>query len=143
MPAYFDSSFLLAGLLGQEGGESFAAFWDAEPVKLSSILIEAECVTAVRRLAVTQTSRPPAEFIAEQESLLEKYLPAVTVMHVNKTVVSRLRQESLLGKCRTLDAIHLATALLFREHADEPITLCTNDSRMSEVGTEFGFPVFA
>ena len=53
MPTYYDSSFLLAPLLGQAPGDALARLWDQETARVSSVILEAECVTALRRAAAT------------------------------------------------------------------------------------------
>lgn len=142
MASYFDSSLFLAAMLGQSGAEAFAKRWDQEPVKLSSLLIETESVTAIRRLASTQTTSDPVDFISENSRLLYRHLPALTVKPVDDEVVARLNSEVRLGGCRTLDAIHLATALLYQDHSDEPIVVCSNDTRMRTVALKLGFHLF-
>ncbi len=132
----------MAALFGQSGAEAFAKRWDEEPFKLSSLLIEAESVTAIRRLAMTQSSSSEIDFITENRDRLYRHFFALTVKPVDDEVVERLNDEIRLGGCRTLDAIHLATALLYQERSDEPIVVCSNDTRMRAVALKLGFHLF-
>ncbi len=52
-----------------------------------------------------------------------------------------VRGTSDLSDCRTLEAIHLVTALYFQPHHDEPINVVTLDRRMREVATRLGFTI--
>ena len=41
---------------------------------------------------------------------------------------------------RTLDAIHLATALMVREHTGETLVFATHDARQAEAARALGVP---
>jgi hypothetical protein len=41
----------------------------------------------------------------------------------------------------TLDAIHLATALLWRDFTDEPLTMATHDAALAIAAEAHGLPV--
>lgn len=141
MPAYFDSSILLAALLDQPGREILVPLWDNETARVSSILIEAECVTVLRRAAAIQPPDMAETFLSLRLKLLDRYLDGVALIDLDGEIVRCLRKEPLLGGCRTLDAVHVATAMLVREQAQIPLTLCSQDARMREVATALGFPV--
>jgi hypothetical protein len=42
---------------------------------------------------------------------------------------------------RSLDALHLATAMLFRHNLDEPLQICALDDRMRALATSLHFAV--
>lgn len=141
MPAYFDSSILLAGLLDQPGSDVLVPLWDKEPARVSSILIETECVTVLRRAAALQPPDMAAAFLASRLELLDRYLAGIALVDLDSEIVRCLRMERRLGGCRTLDAVHLATALLVREQSETPLSLCSQDARMREVAAGLGFAV--
>ena len=143
MPSYFDSSFLLAAILGQAGGDAAAAKWDSEETRLASMLLEAECLTVIRRLAESGNDRRAEDFIAEKTAILQMHVQQVAVKYVDDEVISRLYSETRLRGCRTLDALHLATALVFQDQSAEPITVCTNDNKMRKAAEILGFHVLS
>ena len=141
MPGYYDSSFLLASLLDQPGRDKLVPLWDDEPIRVSSILLEAECLTVLRRAAASQPAGDGESFLALRMNFLEQYLAAVNLKNHDEEVNRCLRKEKRLGLCRTLDAVHLATAILFQEQLDAPLTLCSLDKQMREVAANIGFTV--
>ncbi len=141
MPGYFDSSFLLASLLDQPGRDKLVPLWDDEPTRVSSILLEAECITVLRRVAASQPAADAEPFLSLRMRYLDQYLAVVSLKNHDEEVNRYLRNEKRLGLCRTLDAIHLATALLFQEQFDSPLTICSLDKQMREVAANLGFPV--
>ena len=141
MPGYYDSSFLLASLLDQPGRDKLIPLWDDEPIRVSSILLEAECLTVLRRAAASQPAAAGEPFLALRMDFLEQYLAAVSLKNHDEEVNRCLRNEKQLGLCRTLDAIHLATAILFQEQFDSPLTICSLDKQMREVAATIGFTV--
>ena len=141
MPGYYDSSFLLASLLDQPGRDKLVPLWDDEPTRVSSILLEAECITVLRRVAASQPAAGAEPFLSLRMRYLDQYLAVVSLKNHDEEVNRYLRNEKRLGLCRTLDAIHLATALLFQEQFDSPLTICSLDKPMRAVAANLGFPV--
>lgn len=138
MPTYYDASFLLSGFL-ETVQPVHHSLWDDESVKFSSNLLEAECVTVLRRVAATRPEA--AEFLTTRLEYLDRCLASIHLATVNNEVLRRLRNEPPLAACRTLDALHLVTALLFQDQLDEPLTVCTLDNRMRATAQALGFPV--
>ena len=52
------------------------------------------------------------------------------IREVDRDVLETLRRLPALETCRSLDALHLATAMLFQEHLDKRLKLCALDGRM-------------
>jgi predicted nucleic acid-binding protein len=132
---YFDSSALLEILLGGARRRVVAVCWDADPVRLGSTLLEAEAITVLRRVA--PRSAPPAGWL----DALDRYLDAMIIRDVDREIVDLLRRTTSLGPCRSLDALHLATALLFQKHLDDPLRLCALDERMRRLAAAHGLAV--
>lgn len=130
MPCYFDSSVVLNVLLQQPEAAKWTEVWDRETNRLSSILLEAECITVLRRAAALQPKRDAGRFLAAQLEALNAALKGITLRTIDEEVLRCLSRDDRLGGCRTLDALHLATALLFQEHSDGDLVLATADERM-------------
>ena len=141
MPSYYDSSVLLAGLLDQPGREDLVPLWDEEEDRVSSILLEAECVTVLRRAATLQPRKDAGAFLASRLERLDAYLKGIALRSVDPAVMRQLKQETRLAKCRSLDAIHLATALLYQEQCEERLRICTLDESMRELAACLEFEV--
>jgi predicted nucleic acid-binding protein len=136
MPAYFDSSVLLSLILGDEHAARACELWQSETERVSSVLLEVECVTVLRRLEFISA---PDRRSAEQ--LLDLALEEVTLKPLDADIASIVRATPVLSGCRTLDAAHVATALFFRSAADFDLRLCSFDDRMADVAALAGLAV--
>ena len=141
MPIYYDSSSLLAVLLGEASQRTIISIWESDSQRNASILLEAEAIVALRRVAgisglTTDSPRLKARF---QE--LETYLGGVVLREVDRSVINVLRNTPELANCRSSDALHLATALLFQQQLDEPLRICSLDKRMREQALKLKFKV--
>jgi predicted nucleic acid-binding protein len=141
MASYYDSSLLLAGVLGQLPEAGLADLWDRETVRLTSTLLEAECVIGLRRTAVAAHQEADGEWVTVRLACLQPYIDGLTAKPVDDEVLAILRGDPRLANCRALDAIHLATALYYQPHLDAPLRICTLDKRMRVAAIEMGFVV--
>jgi len=108
---YFDSSILLAILLDEKRKSTALALWNSASVRVSSILIKLEALTVIRRTYEHNKTKLESAWLTRKTQELEEYLQEVNFRAVDEDIerVIYLRKE--LGKCRTLDAIHVATAI--------------------------------
>ncbi len=134
MATYFDSSAVLEVLLGNAQSDEIIKCWADDSDRVSSILLEAECVTVLRRIETEGRAKRSSANARKRLEAFERYLDGVTIREVDSDVLAILRQLPDLSSCRSLDAIHLATATLFQQHLDEPLKLCTLDQRMRAAG---------
>lgn len=142
MPAaYFDSSAVLAFVLQQPEGGRALDLWEGEASRCSSILLKAECLGALRRLAARGVPGVSRNWMQERSQCLEASLAEVHLKDVDASVLEALEREPALADCRALDALHLATALYLRERASEGFRLVTFDDRMRRTGLKLGFEV--
>jgi hypothetical protein len=141
MVCYYDSSILLAGILEEHPTPTLASYWDAASVRLSSTLLKIECLIGVRRAGALQHLPPDAPWVEQRADLLQRYTDEVDCKRLDDEIEEIVRQTPALCECRTLDAVHLATALYFRPHHDEPVMVVTLDRRMRGVAARLGFPI--
>lgn len=120
---YLDSSVLLSFLFNQKGGLDLTKF---NPV-YSSRLIKTECLRCIYRMNATGLISEN-EMLNKQEEL-EKLLKPVGLVEVSESI---LRQAEInFGKViKTLDAIHLATAMILRNHFNCEVVFITNDEQL-------------
>jgi len=140
-PRYFDASLLLGAVLEEAAGEEAAAVWLAAEDRLASDLLRYECIVALRRAAIFQDLDPGGEWAAGRLAKLEIFFDSITFKAIDDSVEAVLRANPQLARCRCLDAIHLATAIYFRPHLDEPLAVCSLDRRLREAALGLGFPV--
>jgi predicted nucleic acid-binding protein len=65
---------------------------------------------------------------------------ASPLVELDRAVFTRASQP-LSTILRTLDAIHLASALVWREQSEAEVTMATHDSALALAARSYGFPV--
>jgi len=138
MPSYFDSSVLLSLVLGDAHAERAGALWASDPERVSSLLLEIECLTVMRRVPA---ARWPRGAQAKAQERLVLALDEVTLKRVDDDVVGVVRETPALSGCRALDAVHVASALYFQAASEGDLRVCTFDARMAEVAARVGLLV--
>ena len=117
LPAYLDSSALLKLVVPERESEALEQELQRWPAWVSSVMAAVECRRALKRVRV------PADIARRAEAVLNR----TTLIKVDEPV---LRLASRVGPhvVRTLDAIHLATALSM---GDDPEAFITYDDRLA------------
>jgi predicted nucleic acid-binding protein len=133
--AYLDSSVLLRLVLGQPGS---LKEWKAVRRGVASALVEVECLRTLDRLRL-RTGRNDREVGVRREAIY-RLLEATEVVEPTRPVLARAAQP-LPTELGTLDAIHLATALLWREDNDDDLVMATHDLALATAARSCGLRV--
>jgi predicted nucleic acid-binding protein len=135
MIAYLDSSVILRIALGEPGR---LAAWDEIDRGVTSALAEVECLRTLDRLALRSALSP--DDLAGRRSAVHHLLGSVDLVDLTRAVLSRAAQPypTPLG---TLDAIHLATALLWRDARGGTPAFATHDAMLGLAARASGFEV--
>lgn len=137
MTVYLDTSVLLGFVLGEAGGLPLGDVRRADAL-ISSELLAVESRRTLDRLRVLGTlSHDEA---AERLSITAAWLDAVDLVLLRPPILSRA-SEPLPTALGTLDALHLATALVWRDRMNQPLTMATYDAALGQAARAFGFEV--
>ena len=133
MIAYIDSSVLLRLALGQPGS---LREWPTIQLGVTSTLTEVECLRTLDRQL--RMGRIDVEMLADFRSLCLGFLERMDRVDVAPGVLRRAADPfpTPLG---TLDAIHLATALLLRDAGNEGLAFATHDRQLAIAARASGF----
>lgn len=135
MNAYVDTSVLLRVVLGERG---VLKEWRLLEMALASELIRVESQRTIDRARIRL--RLADEEVASRRADLLELLEGFHLAPLNRTVLERAA-EPFPTTLRTLDAIHLSTALLARQqHAD--LVFATHDRELATAARSMGFRVF-
>lgn len=135
MIAYVDASVLLRLALGQAGA---LREWSAVERGVSSALVMTESLRTLDRLRLRVTL-PDREVASRRGTILE-LIASLEIVDVDAVVLDRAAQP-MPTELGTLDAIHLATALLWKEMTGEPLTVATHDAALATAARAYGLPV--
>ena len=139
IPSYFDSSVLLAIILDEERQKEAHLLWQ-NTIRCSSILLKIETIIGLRRCHQVNKNILDGDWLNRKTTILEEYLNEVNFMLLDEKIERKIFLEKELAQCRSLDAIHTATALNFREiNNNEDINLFTFDKTMHNLARHYGF----
>ena len=133
MIAYVDSSVLLRVVLGQPDR---LPEWPTIQQAITSALTEVECLRTLDRRFRQGFLNP--EELADRRGLVLRLLDRMDRVDVSPVVLRRAADPfpTPLG---TLDAIHLATAILWREARSVAPVLLTHDGQLATAARATGF----
>lgn len=132
MIAYLDSSVILRIVLRQSNA---LKGWRSITRGVASALAEVECLRTLDRLRLME-GLDDKDIAARREAVF-RIIEAVEIVEVSKSVRSRAAQPfpTMLG---TLDAIHLATAMLWKDHSGLDLMMATHDAALAEAARACG-----
>jgi len=135
MIAYVDASVLLRVALAQTNA---LAEWRWIDRGVSSALITIESLRTLDRLRLR--ARLVDEEIARRRSTILALIATLELVEIDAHVLDRAAQP-MPTELGTLDAIHLASALLWRDAVGEDPLMATHDAALAVAAQAHGFTV--
>ena len=133
MIAYADSSVLLRVILRQPNR---LKQWKAIETGVASALVEVECLRTLDRLRAAISD----EDLAVRRETVFRLTEEMEIVEPTFAVLNRAAQP-LPIPLGTLDAIHLATVMMWREVRDEEIVMATHDQALGTAARASGLHV--
>jgi predicted nucleic acid-binding protein len=133
--AYLDTSVLLRLVLREPG--ALGELRRCEGL-VSSELLAVESHRTIDRLRVQGSLS--VEEAAVRRATVTEWLEAVDLVLLQRPILARASEPfpTALG---TLDALHLATALVWRDRMHQPLTVATHDRDLALASRSFGLEV--
>lgn len=135
MIAYVDSSVLLRVALGQ--GNALPE-WRQIQQGVSSALVQTESLRTLDRLRL-RANLSDREIASRRATILD-LIASLELVDVDAVVLDRAAQP-MPTELGTLDAIHLATALLWKEMTQVSLTMATHDGALALAARAYGLAV--
>jgi len=135
MIAYLDSSILLRIVLGQRGR---LKEWPTVERGVASALVEVECLRTLDRFRIR--NEITQDELAKYRIAMYRLLEETDLVELTRPILSRASQPFATA-VGTLDAIHLATAILWRDQTAEPLLVATHDTALALAARSHGFKV--
>ncbi len=135
MMVYLDASVVLRLVLGEEHAlarrERFSG-------AVASALTEVECLRTLDRMA--RTGDLTMEEMADRRMAVYRLLEEVEAIDVSAPVLRRAA-EPFPTPLGTRDAIHLSTAIAWRDTREVPLTMATHDRSLATAARAVGLEV--
>ena len=135
MIAYVDTSALLRIVLREAGALDELRSYDT---LVSSELIAVESARTIDRLRLQGSLT--ADGAAARLRIVTDWLEAIDLVLLRPSVLSRA-SEPMPMPLGTLDAVHLATALIWRDRMGPLPAVATHDTALGSAARAFGFEV--
>lgn len=135
MIAYVDASVLLRVALRQPGA---LPEWRQIQRGVSSALVMTESLRTLDRLR-RRANLADTEVASRRATILQ-LIASLELVEVDAVVLDRAAQP-MPTEVGTLDAIHLATALLWKEMSRVDLVMATHDDALGLAGQAYGLPV--
>ncbi len=135
MIAYVDTSALLRIVFREPGALDELRSYDA---LVSSELIAVESARTIDRLR--HQGALSVEEAAARSRIVTEWLEAIDLVLLRPPVLSRA-SEPMPMALGTLDALHLATALIWRDRMGPLPAMATHDTALGAAARAFGFEV--
>lgn len=136
MIGYLDSSVVLRRVLGQAAS---LREWERLSGSCTSMLTRLECRRTLDRARLDGSWR--MEALRERQLAIDTVLNAGDELEISAAVLTRAGQP-LPVTLGTLDAIHLSSALLWRDqHPDDDLVFATHDRALGRAAQTMGLVV--
>lgn len=135
MTVYLDTSALLRLVLHEPG--ALDDLRSSERL-VSSELIVVESLRTIDRLRLRGALSP--EEAAYRRRVATEWLEAVDLVLLQRAVLARA-SEPFPTPLGTLDALHLATALVWQDRTRSPLTMATHDAGLALAARSYGVEV--
>ena len=135
---YFDTSAYIKLFVKESGSEKARKSAKGHNL-LSSAVISVECCSALARRK--REGDVPEETFQKVLKEIKEGFHALEVMSVNEDILRRAEAVVLHSASRTMDAVHIASALVFQETTDIELVFVTSDARQSEAAGQSGLTV--
>jgi predicted nucleic acid-binding protein len=133
--AYVDASVLLRVTLGEPGA---LPEWRQIERGVSSALILTECLRTLDRLRLR--ANLPDEEVATRRATILSIIASLEIVELEAAVLDRAAQP-MPTELGTLNAIHLATALLWSESTRSDLVMATHDTALALAAKAHGLTV--
>ncbi|MGH2405357.1 MAG: PIN domain-containing protein [bacterium] len=135
MIAYVDASVLLRVALGQPDA---LPEWRQIDQGVSSALVMTECLRTLDRLRL-RVALSDVE-VAKRRAAILSLIAALELVEIDSVVLDRAAQP-MPTELGTLDAIHLSTALLWKNFTHADLTMATHDTALALAAEAHGLQV--
>jgi predicted nucleic acid-binding protein len=112
--------------------------WKTLTDATSSVLLQVECLRTIDRLQLTGEVRGPE--VPRTYAALHDVMSTIELLNIGDDVIERAGGPFGVP-LKTLDAIHLVTAIAWRERINDDITFVTHDLQLAAAADAYHFSV--
>ena len=139
MILYLDTSALVKRHIQEMGTSDVISWMRAAQTIGMSVITRAEAAAAFARMVrMSVIDKPTAESLLGE---FRQHWPQYIRLRVTEITIARADAMAWELGLRGYDAVHLASALLWQEALQEPVTMATYDRQLGEAAAQIGLRV--
>jgi predicted nucleic acid-binding protein len=131
---YVDASVILRIIVNADGALPKRKLLNPN----SSVLLQIECLRTLDRYQTSGELKPTE--IPRSYAALHEAMRRIQLLKIDEKIVERAGGPFGLP-LKTLDAIHLVTAIAWRERINEEVTFVTHDNPLAAAARAYDFPI--
>jgi len=139
MVGYYDSSVILAILLDEPRKAEAKELWFSGTTRISSLLLKLETITVIRRTYEHNKTKLDSSWLTKKTIELGEFMKEVNFRIIDSEIDNIIHLRKDLAKCRTLDAIHMATAMDVKKSMAEELSLFSFDRELLDLAQSLRF----
>jgi len=139
MVCYYDSSIILAILLDEPRKPEANELWVSGDTRVSSLLLKLETITVLRRTYEHNRSKLESSWLTKKTIELGEFMKEINFRTIDSEIDQIIQLRKDLAKCRTLDAIHMATAIDVKKTVSEQFSFFSFDKNLLELAQSLRF----
>ena len=139
MIVYLDSSVVLSLLFEESTVPKSIDIWKKSEIRVSSILLEAECKITIKRTYEHNKQKLNKLWKEKKLTELDRFMEEINLKNMDSATIENIDKEDILSGCRTLDALHLSTAIELQKELGENLFIFSYDKEFNRVAKQLGF----
>jgi predicted nucleic acid-binding protein len=139
MAIYVDTSFLLNTIYLEEGYKKHVKLLEKEQYQFSSILLEIETFRNLNYVRMNRKSDDVEKWFNKKLTYADELLSRINLKNIDKEVRDEIRKNRNICELKSLDSIHLGTAIFLRNMISEELIFLTLDDKLKSIAKKFGF----
>jgi predicted nucleic acid-binding protein len=134
-----ETSIILSLILEDEFHEKASKIWNQKNDVICSILTSIEATIVLRRFYKSNKSKLTSNWLSKNEKRLNEILSECSLVKIDDSILSILELKKEISDCKSLDAIHIATAIFLKDKFnDSNLQFYSFDKRVKEVAKKLG-----
>ena len=143
MVYYIETSIILSLLLEDELYDRAMEIWNTTGEKVTSILTGIESLIVVRRYNKANQKKFGSKWLSIKEKKIKEFLLECNLLNIDDDIHKIIELKKEIADCRSLDAIHVATAIYFKDRIGaSKISFYSFEKRVIEVAEKLGLRKF-
>lgn len=133
MPVYIDTSFFLSIVFEDTNYELSYESWIGDDYRFSSSLLEIESFINIHKVYRENRKVLNKRWLDESLTRQRELLTEINLKRIGSEVYEKIQKTEKLTFLKSLDSIHLSTALLITDSLKKKLTICAYDKILGKL----------